>query len=206
MSKFRSGKKSAKNFRLNDWHLWNEVKLSVSPLSKKTISDTILPEDFSKKQKLSARASISKVKTPKGSIFKPVGPAQKSKFTFSQMPAEPKLPDIEPQIRKKVRRGRVPIEATIDLHGMTQQIAHLTLQRFVRESFKRGDRTILVITGKGQSLQGTQNQLHRGVLRQMLPRWLAEPDLIPLVAGFEFAARHHGGEGAFYVRLKKSRP
>jgi DNA-nicking Smr family endonuclease len=37
----------------------------------------------------------------------------------------------------------------------------------------------------------------------MLPMWLAEPALAPYVAGFDIAAQGHGGEGAFYVRLRR---
>jgi DNA-nicking Smr family endonuclease len=43
------------------------------------------------------------------------------------------------------------------------------------------------------------------VLRAMLPVWLSEPGLAPLVAGWDTAAQGHGGDGAFYVRLRRER-
>ena len=118
------------------------------------------------------------------------------------------LPDkaVEPSVRKKVVRGRIEIDGTIDLHGMTQNEARGALYRFIQARFARGDRTILVITGKGLK---TDNDYiaamsERGVLRTMLPVWLNEPSLAPLVSGWSIAARGHGGEGAWYVRLCRS--
>ena len=45
--------------------------------------------------------------------------------------------------------------------------------------------------------------IERGVLRTMLPVWLNSPEFTPLVAGWDQSARQHGGEGAWYVRLKR---
>jgi DNA-nicking Smr family endonuclease len=55
-----------------------------------------------------------------------------------------------------------------------------------------------VITGKG--VQGD------GVLRRRAPDWLSEPQVRPLIAGFSPAERHHGGEGALYIALKRKQP
>jgi DNA-nicking Smr family endonuclease len=38
-----------------------------------------------------------------------------------------------------------------------------------------------------------------------LPVWLSEPPLSGLVAGWDNAAQGHGGQGAFYVRLRRER-
>lgn len=106
-------------------------------------------------------------------------------------------------MRRRLVRGRIPIDATLDLHGMRQTEAHKALVRFVTARAARGDRTVLVITGKGVGKRGETGEItQRGVLRSMLPRWLAEPGLRPFVAGFEAAAQEHGGGGAFYVRLR----
>ena len=67
----------------------------------------------------------------------------------------------------------------------------------------RGDRTLLVITGKGLKKTEDYQIFDRGVLRAMLPVWLGEPELAPFIAGWHRAAPDHGGEGAFYVRLRR---
>jgi len=88
---------------------------------------------------------------------------------------------------------------------MTQIEARGALHRFIQARAGRGDRTVLVITGKGA--RGDNDYIaamsERGVLRTMLPIWLSEPSLSPLVSGWSVAARGHGGEGAWYVRLRR---
>jgi DNA-nicking Smr family endonuclease len=66
---------------------------------------------------------------------------------------------------------------------------------------------VLVITGKGlKKLERDAAVIvERGVLRAMLPLWLSEADIAPLIAGWDSAAQGHGGEGAFYVRLRPVR-
>jgi DNA-nicking Smr family endonuclease len=102
-----------------------------------------------------------------------------------------------------LRRGRQGIEAVMDLHGMRQAEAHQALRSFLHRSQGAGLKIVLVVTGKGAA--GSDNPFEeRGVLRRMVPHWLRLPDLRPLVVGFEEAAHHHGGTGAFYVRLRRS--
>jgi DNA-nicking Smr family endonuclease len=97
---------------------------------------------------------------------------------------------------KRVRRGKLEIGASIDLHGHTQDSARVALIRFLRAAHKRGDRAVIVITGAGR--RGP------GVLKQRFPEWIAEPDVRAIVSGFAPAHRTHGGAGAFYVFLKRS--
>ncbi|MDR3475699.1 MAG: Smr/MutS family protein [Devosia sp.] len=111
---------------------------------------------------------------------------------------------IEPRMRRRLMRGRIEIDGTIDLHGMRQAEARAALQRFVVARAVRGDRTLLVITGKGLKKTDDLQIVDRGVLRSMLPVWLSEPTLAPLIAGWDVSAQSHGGDGAFYVRLRRA--
>lgn len=105
--------------------------------------------------------------------------------------------DIEPNRLRKI--GRDDLEARIDLHGMDQDRARAALEAFLHRAWDEGYRSALVITGKGA--------MGEGVLRRMTPEWLAAPSLREVVAGVSTAKRHHGGEGALYVALKrKPRP
>ena len=112
---------------------------------------------------------------------------------------------IEPKLRKRLGRGRVSIDGTLDLHGMRQDEAFAALHRYLHTRAARGDRTVLVITGKGLKKVGGDPTtiVERGVLRTMLPIWLSSPELLPLVAGWDQSAQGHGGEGAWYVRLRR---
>ncbi len=62
-----------------------------------------------------------------------------------------------------------------------------------------GAKLALVITGKGKNGDGD-----RGILRRLVPIWLASPELRPVVVGFDEAGRAHGGAGALLVRLRRA--
>ncbi len=62
---------------------------------------------------------------------------------------------------------------------------------------------VMVITGKGA--RGSDDTGGRGVLKRMVPLWLGLPEFRSLVIGFESAAIGHGGEGALYVSLRRSK-
>lgn len=99
---------------------------------------------------------------------------------------------------QRLKRGQMPIEAWLDLHGMTQAEAHCALHRFITASAQAGRRNLLVITGKGSSTEG-------GVLRAAVPHWLAEDENRARVLAFTQAQPRHGGAGALYLLLRRRR-
>ena len=100
---------------------------------------------------------------------------------------------------ERLKRGKMVIEATLDLHGMTQAQAHGALSRFVQRSEAGGLRCVLVITGKGIAKESG------GVLRSQVPNWLNEPGNRERIVAFNYAQQGHGGTGALYVLLKRRR-
>ncbi len=124
----------------------------------------------------------------------------------ARKPAPPPLAPFEKRYRQKVTRGRVEIEAAIDLHGLNQAEAHQALHGFLVDAWHGGARLVLVVTGKGRA-RGADGALfperEPGVLRRAVPNWLRAEGLRPLVMGFEEAGLPHGGLGALYVRLRK---
>jgi DNA-nicking Smr family endonuclease len=97
---------------------------------------------------------------------------------------------------ERLRRGRYPIEARLDLHGMTQAEAHRTLAGFVAGARAIGRRCVLVITGHGRA--------SGGILKSAVPRWLNEPDLRRHVLAITPAQQRDGGAGALYLLLRKA--
>src|SRR5690606_33882466 len=90
---------------------------------------------------------------------------------------------------ERLSRGKLPIEATLDLHGLRQAEAHRRLESFLADSQAAGKRCVLVVTGKG---------LHKeeaGVLRSAVPRWLNEQPNRARVLSFDYAQPRHGGTG-----------
>lgn len=95
----------------------------------------------------------------------------------------------------KLRRGVVEPEAVLDLHGYSQASAHAALLHFVEKCRTDGVRLVLIITGKGRGGGGT--------LRALLPRWIEETPLRGRIIAYDVAGPRHGGEGAWYVRIRK---
>ncbi|HWC91696.1 MAG TPA: Smr/MutS family protein [Pseudolabrys sp.] len=120
---------------------------------------------------------------------------------LAQEPMPPPLSPLGRRMRSRVARGKEDIDGRLDLHGLTQSEAHAALLRFLRQASGRGARLVLVITGKGA--RGGEGE--RGVLRRQVPQWLRLPEFRALVIGFEQAHVAHGGEGALYVRVRRSR-
>ena len=106
----------------------------------------------------------------------------------------------------RLRRGLLEPGARIDLHGMTQSAAHCTLFTWLTAAHARGYRLVLVVTGKGNPKNDESApwmMSDHGVLKQMVPRWLNEPELAALIAHTRPAHAKHGGDGALYVYLRK---
>jgi DNA-nicking Smr family endonuclease len=110
------------------------------------------------------------------------------------------IANIERREKSRLARGHREIDARIDLHGMTQARAHRALLGFLHRSQAEGCRYVLVITGKGKILSDGSE---RGVLRRIVPEWLALAEFRALVTGYEEAAIGHGGAGALYVRVRR---
>ena len=102
---------------------------------------------------------------------------------------------IEPNRERRIAIGRESIGARLDLHGLGQDRARATLEGFLLRAHHEGIRAVLVITGRGRA--------EGGVLRRRMPDWLSEAPLRAVVAGVSRAHRRHGGEGAFYVALRR---
>jgi DNA-nicking Smr family endonuclease len=98
----------------------------------------------------------------------------------------------------------------VDLHGLTRSQARQTLIRAIDRAESRGERLLLVITGKGSTPGPAPADLMadravRGAIRADLPRWLGEPALSARIAAVRRAHPHHGGDGAVWLVLKRRR-
>lgn len=134
-------------------------------------------------------------------------------FRLGEKPSAPR-PQIAPSSALnmdaksfgKMTRGKLSPEARIDLHGMTLAEAHPELTRFIHKAHVAGLRLVLVITGKGKPGVDTGPMPRRtGILRQQVPHWLHQPPLGALILQVTEAHLRHGGGGAYYVYLRRSR-
>lgn len=100
------------------------------------------------------------------------------------------------------------MDRTVDLHGLDRQRAFERLLRELHSARRRGERVVLVVTGKGQppSPQDAGPQPEgRGVLRRLLPLWLESPEFAALVHRYAPASPRDGGTGAFYLFVRRLR-
>lgn len=137
----------------------------------------------------------------------PVGPEAKAAKPRAQpaapaprrpSAAPPLMPGVTPGVDRRtaerLRRGQLPIEARLDLHGQTRADAHRALASFLAASWDSGRRVVLVITGKGQ-----------GILKDAVPRWMNEGANRTRILAIATAQPKHGGDGALYVLLRRRR-
>jgi DNA-nicking Smr family endonuclease len=169
--------------------LWRGVARSVRPLRKHARHEAEEGAD-------TAVAAVTGRPAAKGKAHKVVVPPRPVRPS-----APPPLATLARREKQQLARGRLDIDARIDLHGMSQAEAHMRLVRFLRRAQSDGAKFVLVITGKGARAGDPE----RGVLRRQVPLWLQLPDLRDAVVGFEEAHVAHGGEGALYVRLRRAK-
>jgi len=111
---------------------------------------------------------------------------------------------IDRNTADRFRKGALVMDGVVDLHGMSREKAHRVISAFVHDHYARGSRCLLAITGKGVK-KGGEGEVQPGILREMLPLWLAEPGLRPLVLACDVAKQKHGGSGAYYILLRRKR-
>ena len=125
-------------------------------------------------------------------------PAPMSRPTMPPEMVHGAAPGLDRRSAQRMRRGKVTIEARIDLHGMRQLAAKQALEDFIATSVSKARRCVLVITGKGLRPDGGV-----GVLRDAVPAWLNEPGFRRHVISFSYAHARDGGAGALYVMLRR---
>lgn len=105
---------------------------------------------------------------------------------------------VDPMVIEQLRAGALSPEAHIDLHGQNAEQAYETLSYFLKHSYQKNMRTVIVVTGRGKN-----SPSGIGIIRSMLPLWLTRNPFKRVVLGFCSARPHDGGAGAVYVLLRK---
>lgn len=107
---------------------------------------------------------------------------------------------------RKLSRGAVSPDLTIDLHGMTLDAAHARLVGGIGQALAMGARVVLLIAGKHRPHDHhDQRGNRRGAIRAKLLDWLAHSPHAGRIAAVRPAAQRHGGAGAVYIVLRKGR-
>ena len=178
--------------RPDERHIWGMVAATVHPLPGRPTPKHPAPDG---EGQAAPAAGAGTSRPSSGPALRPTVPRPTSAAPRPPSPFREGKDPIEPNRRHRIAKAREPIGARLDLHGLDQDRARGVLEQFLARAWDEGFRAVLVITGKG--VQGD------GILKRRAPEWLAAPHLAHIVAGISDAARHHGGEGALYVALKR---
>jgi DNA-nicking Smr family endonuclease len=106
---------------------------------------------------------------------------------------------------KRILKGDLRPDVSIDLHGETLASAHARLNRGLDAAIRRGDRVILLVTGKAAVDNPRLPPTSRGVIRASITDWLAASVYADRIAAIRNAHPRHGGAGALYLVLRKPR-
>ena len=179
----KPGRARLRPLKKDETELWAGVTRTIRPLKPRKPAD--VPR---------VRQTVEP-STAKPAPRTPVTPAP-------PRPTPPPLAGFDRRLKRRIARGAADIDDRLDLHGLGEQRAHDALIAFLRRATANQARVVLVITGKGMQPASAGGQ--RGVLRRQVPHWLASQPLRAHVLSFEQAHVGHGGEGALYVRLRRS--
>lgn len=106
---------------------------------------------------------------------------------------------------RKLSRGLVSPDASIDLHGHNLHTAYATLDGAMEQSIRMGDRVILLVTGKPPRPESERPHA-RGAIRAAIGDWLAGSRHAAAIAAVRHAHPRHGGAGALYIILRRTEP
>ena len=116
-----------------------------------------------------------------------------------------KLPDKDNSYSK----DKVIKTSEIDLHGFTLDEANKIVERFINKSYDKGISKIRIVTGKGLHSDNEKNPYiskDLSILKHSVPEYIKKNnELMKLIIEFKEASSHDGGEGAFYIHLKKNK-
>lgn len=105
---------------------------------------------------------------------------------------------------RRLASGAVMPDASIDLHGCSLEAAHQRLDVALDRAIQRGDRVLLLITGRPPRPESERPHA-RGRIRAAIGDWLAASRHADRIAAIRAAHPRHGGAGALYIILRRDR-
>ncbi|HEY0523100.1 MAG TPA: Smr/MutS family protein [Stellaceae bacterium] len=184
--------------------LWRTVVRGVRPLPGRR--HPAAPEEEPPATAAAAPPAPDSAAPPSPRPPQPAPPPERRPIALPDLSTHRAAPGLDKRSAERLKRGQYPIEARLDLHGMTQDEAHGALGAFLARAEARGLRCLLVITGKGfRRAADDGGPENGGVLRRAVPRWLNEGPNRARVLAFTPAQPQHGGGGALYILIRRHR-
>ena len=185
---------------------WEKLAATVTPLSPpKPVPSKAGREGDHAQHEGGAplrRAPVSPVKAP----TKPAKPPA-NRTPPREPPARPAPAsgNLDSHWDRRIKSGGIEPDFTLDLHGHGLDAAYQRLMAGVAQARAMGARTILLVTGKPRPVHPADRGQRRGAIRAKVLDWLAASEHADAIAAIRKAHRHHGGDGALYLVLRRSR-
>lgn len=195
-------KRPPRRLRPEEEEIWKRVTETATPLRKPSFPVPVDVTPPPRKPKPPVKEPVLPFKV--GSQVKPASAHDLQPSLTERLAQSPV--SMDRKAFGKLKRGKLKPEGRLDLHGLTLAQAHPALNRFILGAHAQGKRLVLVITGKGKDRDtGGPIPERLGVLRHQVPHWLSIPPLASVVLQVSPAHLRHGGGGAYYVYLRRSR-
>ncbi|UYY58553.1 Smr/MutS family protein [Sphingomonas sp. S2-65] len=149
------------------------------------------------------------VLAPAAAVAPVAAPAKRALATVSAPPLGSASPTKQARANtldaswdRRLSRGLVAPESSIDLHGHSLASAYDRLDRGLDQAIRRGDRVLLLVTGKPPRPESERPHA-RGAIRAAVGDWLASSRHAERIAAVRGAHPRHGGTGALYIVLRR---
>ncbi|GAA0747474.1 DNA mismatch repair protein MutS [Sphingomonas sp. ABOLD] len=184
--------------------LWQKVIASVTPLHVRTAPKRLAPEPApAPVPQPVARPARAPLVIPIGKLT-PTRPARPAITLSTPMPDTHERRTLDASWDRRLSRGLVAPESSIDLHGHNLHAAYDRLDAGLAQAIARGDRVLLLVTGKPPRPESERPHA-RGAIRAAVGDWLAASRHSDKIAAVRQAHPRHGGAGALYIVLRRPR-
>lgn len=174
--------------------LWQKLVETVEPLDQKRV------------RRLDSLPVAKKLREVKGPITAATfGGSPHRAIPLKDQAPIPDKAGLDGHWDRRLSKGVVQPDVTIDLHGHTLSSAHGRLDSALELSISAGHRALLLITGKPRSSEERDRAGGRGAIRAAVSDWLAASRHAPYIATVRRAHPRHGGAGALYIILRRRR-
>ena len=188
----------ARTLSADEQRLWGAVMATVRPLRAVAVASVRAPVAV-------AAPAARSVQMPPPVVLAPVGSRRRpAKPITIAAPAPAPANTLDGGWDKRLARGMVAPDASLDLHGHTLASAHALLDQGLARSIARGDRVLLLVTGKPPKPESERPHA-RGAIRAAVADWLAASRHADAIAAVRGAHPRHGGAGALYIVLRRAR-
>lgn len=177
--------------------LWKRVAATVTPIARRSVAPLV-------------PAAPPTVKPPRPQPRLSAPPAARAPAPLPPPRRTHSAATLDGHWDRRLRKGLVRPDMSIDLHGHTLASAQALLDDSIHRALIRGARVLLVVAGRLRPGADRLPQMHgdprpRGAIRASLPDWLAFSVHADQIVALRPAHVSHGGAGAVYVILRRDR-